>query len=74
MLDAERDADDDDLAERLAISSSRIADLRAAINFLSPVVDGDGTPSERPEPDGEAAETAAEDPATDVSAPEESEE
>ena len=39
-LDALRSASDEELAAQLAISDSRIADLRAAINFLSPVVEG----------------------------------
>ncbi len=52
-LDKLREADDAELAERLSISSGRIADLRAAINFLSPVVDGE-------------AEAADEAPATET--------
>ena len=40
-LDKLREANDAELAERLAINAGRIADLRAAINFLSPVVDGE---------------------------------
>jgi N utilization substance protein A len=40
-LDKLRETDDATLAELLTISAGRIADLRAAINFLSPVVDGD---------------------------------
>lgn len=40
-LDALRAATDAELSDRLAVSASRIADLRAAINFLSPVVDGE---------------------------------
>ena len=40
-LEKLREANDAELAERLAINAGRIADLRAAINFLSPVVDGE---------------------------------
>lgn len=40
-LDALRAASDTELSERLAVPASRVADLRAAINFLSPVVDGE---------------------------------
>lgn len=39
-LDALRDASDAELAEKLELTSARIADLRAAVNFLSPVVEG----------------------------------
>ena len=38
-LDRLRDASDEELSEKLRISASRIADLRAAINFLAPVVE-----------------------------------
>ena len=38
-LDDLRAASDDELADKLTISHSRIADLRAAINFLAPVVE-----------------------------------
>ena len=31
---------DEELADRLALSAPRIAELRAAVNFLSPVVEG----------------------------------
>ena len=40
-LDSLRLASDEDLSSKLALGSSRIADLRAAINFLSPVIDGE---------------------------------
>ena len=39
-LDALRGASDADLAEKLELNAARIADLRAAVNFLSPVVEG----------------------------------
>ncbi|MDR0816133.1 MAG: transcription termination factor NusA [Desulfovibrio sp.] len=44
-LDSLRDADDEELAEKLSISSARIADLRSAINFLAPVVEESPEPS-----------------------------
>ena len=37
-LDDIQDATDDELADKLNLSDSRISDLRAAVNFLSPVV------------------------------------
>ena len=40
-LDALREASDAELGENLAISQSRISDLRSAINFLAPVVEDD---------------------------------
>ncbi len=39
-LDSLRDASDEELADRLALGAPRIAELRAAVNFLSPVVEG----------------------------------
>ncbi|MCH5276994.1 MAG: transcription termination factor NusA [Desulfovibrionaceae bacterium] len=44
-LDTLRSASDEELADKLTLSQGRIADLRSAINFLSPVVEGsdDGT-------------------------------
>ncbi len=39
-LEALRAAPDDELADRLALSPARIEDLRAAVRFLSPVVEG----------------------------------
>ena len=39
-LDALRGATDAELAEKLDLTDARIADLRAAVNFLSPVVEG----------------------------------
>ncbi|MEG2004658.1 MAG: transcription termination/antitermination protein NusA, partial [Bilophila sp.] len=45
-LELIQDATDEELAEQLNISESRISDLRAAIHFLSPVITG--------EPDDEA--------------------
>jgi N utilization substance protein A len=56
-LDKLREADDATLADLLTISAGRIADLRAAINFLSPVVDGERA-GQTPEPDNEAGESA----------------
>ncbi|MDR2726704.1 MAG: transcription termination factor NusA [Deltaproteobacteria bacterium] len=62
-LDKLRAADDDELSDRLHLTMGRIADLRAAINFLSSVVHGDGEtgpdkkPDEaRPEPDDQTAD------------------
>ena len=40
-LDALRSATDAELAEKLELTEARIADLRAAVNFLSPVVNGE---------------------------------
>ena len=37
---------DEELAERLELTAARIADLRAAVNFLSPVVDGEAAEAE----------------------------
>ena len=48
-LDALRAASDDELAEKLELSAARIADLRAAVNFLSPVVEGEGAEEEKAE-------------------------
>ena len=39
-LDTLRAATDEELADKLALSQARIADLRSAINFLSPIVEG----------------------------------
>lgn len=38
-LDKLREATDEELSEKLAISDSRIADLRSAIHFLAPVIE-----------------------------------
>ena len=38
-LDLLRQATDEELSDKLAISDSRIADLRSAINFLAPVAE-----------------------------------
>lgn len=46
-LDALRSATDEELSARLALSSGRIEDLRAAINFLSPVLEGEPNPEAR---------------------------
>lgn len=50
-LDTLRAATDEELADKLTLSQGRIADLRAAINFLSPVVEGsdEETPAESAE-------------------------
>lgn len=45
-LAALREANDEELAEKLALSPSRISDLRQAINFLAPVVEDDPEPSD----------------------------
>jgi N utilization substance protein A len=45
-LEALREASDEELAERLELTAARIADLRAAVNFLSPVVDGEAAEAE----------------------------
>ena len=44
-LAALREAGDEELSEKLALSSSRISDLRQAINFLAPIVENDPEPS-----------------------------
>ena len=48
-LDALRGATDAELAEKLDLTDARIADLRAAVNFLSPVVEGDSVEEEKTE-------------------------
>lgn len=58
-LDTLRAASDEELADKLALSPNRIADLRAAINFLSPVVEGGD--EDKPSETAEAADTAAAD-------------
>lgn len=45
-LEALREASDAELAEALELTADRIADLRAAVNFLSPVVDGEAAEAE----------------------------
>ncbi len=40
-LESLKNATDEDLADALRISDARIADLRAAINFLTPVLEGE---------------------------------
>ena len=45
-LEALREATDEELAEKLELNAARIADLRAAVNFLSPVVDGEAVEAE----------------------------
>jgi len=55
-LELIRAATDDELAERLGISASRVSDLRAAVNLLSPV-SGESKPES-----GEDASSPASDP------------
>jgi N utilization substance protein A len=59
-LDALRAASDDELSDKLALSAGRIADLRAAINFLSPVVEGEA--QEAPRSEGSAGSDNADGP------------
>ena len=54
-----RAAGDEELADKLTLSQGRIADLRAAINFLSPVVEG--TNEDKPSETTEAGDSAAPD-------------
>ena len=58
-LDTLRAAGDEELADKLTLSQGRIADLRAAINFLSPVVEG--TNEDKPSEMTEAGDSAAPD-------------
>ena len=58
-LDTLRAAGDEELADKLTLSQGRIADLRAAINFLSPVVEG--TNEDKPSETTEAGDSAAPD-------------
>ncbi len=51
-LDKLREAPDEELAEKLALTASRIADLRSAINFLAPIVE-----KEAEDKGGEPAQT-----------------
>jgi N utilization substance protein A len=51
-LDKLREAGDEELAEKLNISNSRIADLRSAINFLAPIAE------DKPQDREESAEPA----------------
>lgn len=44
-LDKLRRATDEELEKNLALSAGRIADLRSAIHFLSPVVEPEETPA-----------------------------
>ena len=68
-LDALREASDEELADKLTISASRISDLRSAINFLAPVVES--TPESSAVELGRAAGTEeAEDGAEPDAAPE----
>ena len=56
-LEQLQDATDEELSEKLSLSDSRIGDLRAAINFLSPVV---GESADKADADADKAdETAA---------------
>ena len=67
-LDALREASDEELADKLTISASRISDLRSAINFLAPVVES--TPESSAVELGRAAGTEeAEDGAEPDAAP-----
>ena len=50
-LDKLRDADDAELADKLALSDARIADLRSAIHFLAPATDGNAAPEEKTDHD-----------------------
>lgn len=47
-----REAGDDELADKLGMSASRISDLRQAINFLSPIVETAENTVEQPEDEG----------------------
>ena len=58
-LDTLRAAGDEELADKLTLSQGRIANLRAAINFLSPVVEG--TNEDKPSETTEAGDSAAPD-------------
>jgi len=44
-LHALREASDEELADKLNLSASRVADLRSAANFLAPVVDTQSAPA-----------------------------
>ena len=39
----------EELADKLELTAARIADLRAAVNFLSPVVEGESAAEEKTE-------------------------
>ncbi len=58
-LDTLRAAGDEELADKLTLSQGRIADLRASINFLGPVVEG--TNEDKPSETTEAGDSAAPD-------------
>ena len=55
-LEQLQDATDEELSEKLSLSDSRIGDLRAAINFLSPVV---GESADKADADADKADEAA---------------
>ena len=54
-LELIRAATDDELAERLGISASRVSDLRAAVNLLSPV-SGESKPESGEDPSSPASD------------------
>ena len=55
-LDKLRDASDAELADKLALSDARIADLRSAIHFLAPVSGGEAVAAEPRTEDDRAAD------------------
>ena len=57
-LEQLQEATDEELSEKLSLSDSRIGDLRAAINFLTPVV-GESAPADA-EDDADMADKAGE--------------
>ena len=60
-LEQLQEATDEELSEKLSLSDSRIGDLRAAINFLTPVVGESAAAAGDAEGDAaEAGKTAAE--------------
>lgn len=63
-LEKLREASDEELERALALSASRIADLRSAIHFLTPVVEKTPEPADVPEVP--VAEMAADAPAADT--------
>ncbi|MGN0009499.1 MAG: transcription termination factor NusA [Desulfovibrionaceae bacterium] len=67
-LDSLRNATDEELENRLAITAARISDLRSAINFLAPVVEKTPEPSDVSAVFGEKAEAADESGEADVPA------
>ena len=57
-LEQLQEATDEELSEKLSLSDNRIGDLRAAINFLTPVV-GESAPADA-EDDADKADKAGE--------------